>query len=127
MNSAPEPQAEHGRMILFAPLVIASNALLLLGVAVLAAVGANGGEGLGLIPFRVDANRQIVREYLAERLPGDRYRICEWFPATPLEGDRPAAAGNLPDPAAGKGFAQRVKLVFYGPGGARQLDAIYWI
>jgi hypothetical protein len=127
MSSAGGPHAERRRLMLLAPLMIAGNAFLFLCVAVLAIVGVNGGESLGVIPLGGDANRQVVREYLAERVPGYRYRICEWSPATPLEGNRSAAAGDLPDAVAGKGFAQRVKLVFYGPSGARELDTIYWI
>jgi hypothetical protein len=127
MSSAEGRQAERRRLILLVPLMIAGNAFLLLCVAVLAVVGVNGGESLGIIPLGADANRQVVREYLGERVPGYRYRICEWFPATPLEGARSAKAADLPDAVAGEGFAQRVKLVVYGPSGAKELDTIYWI
>jgi len=99
-------------------LVIASNALLFLCVAGLALVGVNGGEALGVIPHREDANRCAVRDYLAQRVPDYRYRIRQWFPATPLTGDRATAE---------KEFAQRVTLVLYGPSGAKQLDTTYRI
>ena len=65
-----------------------------------------------------DSSQRIVSEYLAERVPDYRYRICDWFPATPVPGDQAAAKGE---------FAQRVTLVLYGPSGAKELAATYRI
>jgi hypothetical protein len=129
MSYAGQPHAERQRIVFLAPLIIAGNALVFLSVAVLVIVGINGGESLGLIKLHADANRQIVRDYLAATVPGERYRIRQWFPATPLEEKRVPAAATQPASAAAteRGFAQRVTLVFYGPSGARELDTIYWI
>ena len=127
MNLTGERDAERRRMILLAPLMIVGNAFLLLCMMVLGAVAVNGGEGLGVLGPSGDANQRIVSDYLAQRVPGDEYRVCEWFPSEPLEGDFPAAGGNLSSRAAEKGFAQRARLAFYGPSGARQLDTIYRI
>jgi hypothetical protein len=127
MSSTNERQAERRRMILLAPLMIAANAFLLFCMVGLGVSTLNGGRGLGLIPLGGDENQQVVADYLAQKVPGYRYRIREWFPATPLEGDLIATADQRSESAPKKGFAQRVKLVFYGPNGARQVDTVYWI
>ncbi len=127
MSFAEEPYAERRRRILLALPMVAGNALLFLCMVGLGIAALSGGKSLGIIPRGGDPSQRIVRDYLAERVPGSRYRIREWFPATPLEENLAAAPGNRSGLAAEKGLAQRVKLVFYGPSGARQLDTVYWI
>jgi hypothetical protein len=127
MSLSEERDAERRHMILLAPLMIAANAIVFLGMLVLAAIGLNGGESLGIIPSSGDVNQQIVRDHLAESVPRDRYRIREWLPAAPLEGNLAATEGTRSPPVTEKGVAQRVKLAVYGPSGARQLDTVFWI
>jgi hypothetical protein len=111
MSYAEQRDVERRRWILLAPLMIAGNVFLLLCMVGLCIVAIGGVGSFGILPLGGDANQQIVKAYLAENLPSYRYRIREFFPAAPLEGK----------------VAQRVKLVFYGPNGARQLDTTYWI
>ena len=127
MNLTEQREAERRRLILLAPLIVAGNAFLFACMAVLAVVALRGGESLGMVSLRSDANQRIVREFLKTRVPDDRYRIWEWFPAVPLEENAVAVSGNSPSPATAGGFAQRVKFVVYGPSGARPLDTVYWI
>ncbi|MHB1037209.1 MAG: hypothetical protein ACYC35_21560 [Pirellulales bacterium] len=127
MSTSEEREAGRRRMILLAPLMIASNAIVLLSIAGLLVLTLNGGENLGILPGGGDANHRIVEEYLAQRVPADAYRIREWFPAAPLEATDTAVASNVPKSATEKGVAQRVTLVHYGPNGARQVDTVFWI
>ncbi len=103
-----------------APLMVVSNAFLFLCMAVLGVLALNGGESLGILPLGGDANQQIVRDFLAQRMPSETYRIRAWLPATPLDESPPAVAANRSQPAAAGGVAQPVKLVFYGPKGANR-------
>jgi len=119
--------ADRRRMILLAPLIVAANAFVLVCVAGLWLAALRGIGGPETARPGADANQRIVSDYIAQRVPSHRYRIRQWFPATPWEGKLTAAAGNSSDQGQETGFAQRVKLVFYGPNGARQLDTIYWI
>lgn len=111
MSFTEERNAERRRWMLLAPLMIAGNVFLLLCMVGLCIVAIGDVGSFGILPLGGDANQRIVKAYLAENLPSYRYRIREFLPATPLEGK----------------VAQRVKLVFYGPNGARQLDTTYWI
>jgi hypothetical protein len=100
-------------------LMIAGNAFLLvcmvgLGVAAL-------GERVAVSSG--DSPQQVVKAYLASKMPEYRYRICQWYAPEPL----PAGDAVGGEDSADSGVAQRVKLVFYGPQGARQLDTVYVI
>ncbi len=127
MNLTEDRDAQRRRMILLAPLMIVGNAFLVLCMIVLGAVAVNGGESLGILGPGGDANQRIVSDYLAQRVASDTYRVREWFAPVPLKEDLPAVGGNQSTLAPGKGFTQRVRLAFYGPSGARQLDTIYWL
>ena len=126
MSLAEERDVERRRFILLLPLMIACNAFLFLCMVGLGIVGIGGGN-LHALALSGDGNQQIVRDYLAERVPGGKYRIRGWFPATGAEGNLRAIVGSQSEPVTDKGAAQGVALVFYGPGGARQLDTVYWI
>jgi len=119
--------ADRRQMILLAPLVVAGNAFVLVCVAGLCLGSLRGTDGRETAPPGADANQRIVSQYIAQHVPSYRYRIRQWFPATPWPGKLAAAAGNPADQGQETEFAQRVQLVFYGPNGARQLDTIYWI
>jgi len=127
MNLTGPPSAERRQMILLAPLVVAGNVFVLLCTAGLWIGSLRGSDGPVTSPPAADVNQRIVSDYLAQRVPSDRYRIRQWFPATPLRGNLTAAAGHPSEHGKEKVFAQRVRLVFYGPSGARQLDTVYWI
>jgi hypothetical protein len=127
MNLTDQPSADRRQMILLAPLIVAGNVFVLLCMAGLCIGALRGSDGPVTSPPGADVNQRIVSDYLAQRVPSDRYRIRQWFPATPLRGNLTAAAGNPSEHGKEKLFAQRVRLVFYGPSGARQLDTVYWI
>ncbi len=122
----PRP-SDRRRMILLAPLIVAGNVFVLACVAGLCVGASRGPRGPESAPPGSDANQRIVSQYLAQHVPSHRYRIRQWFPATPWPGKTTAATGGASDQGQETGFAQRVKIVFYGPNGARQLDTIYWI
>jgi hypothetical protein len=113
-------------MFLFLPLLIASNAFLFLCLVGLGIVGI-GGERAGILAWGNETNERIVRDYLAERIPSDRYRIVQFYPVASLDGDVADDTGERSATTGDRGFVQGVKLAFYGPGGARQLDTVYWI
>ncbi|NUQ64078.1 MAG: hypothetical protein HUU20_16510 [Pirellulales bacterium] len=115
---------ERRRTMLLVPCMVVCNLFLLLCMVGLGIVGLNGGKGLGVLSLGADPNQQIVEAYLAQRVPSDRYRIRQWFPSEPLDLGLAANTDTRSGPAA---FSQRVKLVFYGPNGARELDTVYWV
>ena len=98
-------------------LMIAANAFLLLCMVGLG-VMALGERAVGSSD---DSPQQVVKAYLDSKMHEYRYRICAWYAPEPV------SAGNAEDSAGDRGVAQRVKLVFYGPHGARQLDTVYVI
>ncbi len=126
MSHTDPRHAERRRAMRLAPLMVAVNAFLFLCMLGLG-IGGLRGERVATVSPAGDAPQRIVRDYLAQRVPAHRYRIREWLPATPLSPHPVAAAGHLAEPPAERGVAQRVKLVFYGPTGARQLDTVYWV
>ncbi len=127
MSCHEDRDLERRRLLLLAPAMILANVLLFSGFILLAAGGLNGGRGLGIIPLGESPSHQVVEDYLAARIPRDRYRIREWYPPKPLAAPSGRSATDQSEPDAEAGVAQRVKLVFYGPNGARQLDTVYWV
>ena len=111
MSYTEEQNVERRRWVRLVPLMVAGNVFLVLCMVGLCIVAIGEVGRFGILPLGGDANQSVVKAYLAESLPSYRYRIREFLPATPLDGK----------------VAQRVKLVFYGPNGARQLDTTYWI
>ena len=126
MSLPTKRHVERRQMLFFVPLLIASNTFLLLCLVGLGVVAIGGGR-LGILASGGDRNERIVRDYLAERIPSYRYRIDEFYPATSLDDNLADGLGSCSDTAKDRGFAQGVKLVFYGPGGAKQLDTVYWV
>jgi hypothetical protein len=127
MSLAEDRRAERRRRMLLAPLIVAGNAFLFLCMVALGIIALHGDRRLGMSPLTGNADQRIVRDYLAETVPSYRYRIREWFPPKPLDGHLAAVRGRPAKPVTEKGVAQRVKLVFYGPSGARQLDTAFWV
>jgi hypothetical protein len=110
--------------LFFVAIMVATNAFLLLCMV-----------GLGLValgertsPSSGQTSQEVVKAYLASKMPDYRYRIREWYAPEPLAGDSSVIADDeSPEPVADRGVAQRVKVVFYGPQGAKQLDTVYWV
>jgi hypothetical protein len=108
---------------LLVALMVASNAFLLLCMVGLG-VAALGDR---TSPSNSQTSQKAVKAYLASKMPDYRYRIREWYPPMPLAGEASATADETSESAADGGVAQRVKIVFYGPHGAKQLDTVYWV
>lgn len=102
-------------------LMVACNAFLLLCMVGLGFVALTGGSSSGR-----QTSQEVVKAHLASKLPDYRYRIREWYAPEPLASDS-SIADESSAPAADRGVAQRVKVVFYGPHGAKQMDTVYWV
>ncbi|NLX99605.1 MAG: hypothetical protein GXY83_26005 [Rhodopirellula sp.] len=107
--------------------MIAGNGLLFLCLILLGLTGLNGGRCLGILPLGSNPSQQVVESYLAEQVPADCYRIREWYPPEQLGTSADKGLADRTDRDADGGVAQRVRFVFYGPSGARQLDTVYWV
>ena len=123
MDRVTSPQTRHRPNPATVVLMVAANALLLvcmvgLGVTALGERAATATN---------DSPQQIVKSYLASKLPDYRYRICQWYAPEPLPAGDSASSDDDSGMAADRAIAQRVKLVFYGPHGARELDTVYVI
>ncbi len=86
------------QMILLAPLIVAGNVFVLACMAGLCLAALRGSDGPAPVPPGGDANQRIVSEYIAQHVPSHRYRIRQWFPATPW---RPKTAPAEPRPCRG--------------------------
>jgi hypothetical protein len=107
--------------------MIACNVFLMACLAGLGVFAARGGTSLHWLSRQAGASHQVVEDYLAARLPEHQYRIRQWFPATPLDEEVAGAPVVHFASAPGPKVAQRVKLVFYGPAGPRQVDTVFWL
>jgi hypothetical protein len=70
---------------------------------------------------------QIVHQYMADHMPAYHYRVRQWYPPEPLDGTWTTSSGGRWEPVRGEGVAQRVRIQFYAPSRAKQLDAVYWV
>jgi hypothetical protein len=126
MTCLNERDAEKRRVNTLAPLMIACNALLFCCMVGLAVNAFSRSDG-GIADEQTASPQRVVKDYLAQRVHSERYRVREWYPAVPLNGNPATVAAHPSQPPADNGVAQRVKLVVYGPHGARQVDTTYWI
>ena len=126
MTRSQDREIRRRRLIYLAPLMIACNGLVLLCIVGLV-LGALGVRAPAALSLRKDATRQAVGACLAQTFAADQYQVWNWFPAKPLNGYVRTGFGNAWRPVHEKGVAQRVRLKWFGPQGAKRLDLVCWV